>query len=161
MYASAGGLCRLARRAADSPGGTHALRTLVAQSAGFNAMDIAALAEQGDAAAKQAFGTFGEYLGLGIANLISTLDLPMVVVGGGVASSWPLFAPSMFQALEKHSVVYRLMQPSQHDTMEPGHTLIVPASLGPSAGLLGASLLPHLIAGEQNRNAKLYAEVQR
>jgi glucokinase len=161
MYTSASGLCRLAREVAESPEGTSALRALVSQSAYFNPKDVANLCEQGDVAAKRAFTRLGEYLGLGIANLISMLDLPMVIVGGGLASAWPLFAPSMFRALREHSVVYRLMQPSQTETMEPGHTLIVPAGLGASAGLLGAALLPRLVAAEPSQDFNLYSEMHR
>ena len=81
---------------------------------------------------------------MGIANLINTLDVPMVVVGGGVASAWPLFAPAMFRAVRESSVVYRLAEPTQRETMETDRTFICQALLGPPAGLIGAALLPLL-----------------
>jgi glucokinase len=79
-----------------------------------------------------------------IANLINTLDLPLIVVGGGMAPSWNLFAPSMFRAVRDYSLVYRLATPAQVNTREPDRTYICPAMVGPSAGLLGAALLPRL-----------------
>lgn len=142
VFASANGLIRLARQAGQATGASTAMHTLTAGS--FMPLDVARLAESGDPAAQQAFVRLGEYLGLGLANLISTLDPPMIVVGGGVASAWDLFAPAMFAAVREHSVVYRLVQPAQQSDMEPDRTFIRPALLGPAAGLLGAALLPLL-----------------
>ena len=144
LYASANGLIRLAKDIALSE---HASPELLTLTQGvFMPLDVALLAEAGDASAKAAFERLGRYLGLGLANLISTLDPPMIVVGGGVASAWPLFAPAMFAAVREHSVVYRLVEPAQREVMERDRTFIRPAMLGPTAGLLGAALLPHLAA---------------
>lgn len=149
-YASAYGLLHSAREVAASPQGTTDLQTLVAQPGGFTPLDVARLAEEkNDPAARLAFARLGYYLGLGIASLISVLDLPMIVVGGGVASAWALFAPAMFKAVREHSVVYRLAAPTQLGTMEEDRTFIRPAALGAAAGLLGAGLLPRLQAAEQ------------
>ena len=142
VYASANGLIRLAKAVGEEPDASPALRSLT--QGAFMPVDVALLAEAGDVSAKLAFERLGQYLGLGLGNLISTLDLPMIVVGGGVASAWPLFAPAMFASIRAASVVYRLVQPSQLHTLERDRTSICPASLGPAAGLLGAGLLPHL-----------------
>jgi glucokinase len=91
-----------------------------------------------------AFEQLGTYLGIGISLLINTLDLPLIVVGGGVAAAWPLFAGTMFKSVYDHSVVYRLTAPTQTLTIEHDHPFICQAVLGPAAGLLGAALLPHL-----------------
>ncbi len=144
VYASANGLIRLAKGAGSAEDASPAMRALTAQA--FMPLDVALLAETGDRSAQRAFEELGRYLGLGLANLVSTLDPPMIVVGGGVASAWPLFAPSMFAAMREHSVVYRLVEPSQHKFMERDRTFVRPAMLGPVAGLLGAGLLPHLVA---------------
>jgi glucokinase len=144
MYASANGLMRLARTVAGSTDGTAALRELAGRTSDFTPLQVAKLAEAGDAGAQLAFEQLGAYLGIGIANLISTLDLPLIVVGGGVATAWPLFVDSMFKAVRDHSVVYRLMGPTQTLAIERDRTFICQAVLGPSAGLLGAALLPHL-----------------
>ena len=144
-YASAHGLLRLARQLVETGGASPALRALVASPEGFTPRQVASLAEQGDdASARTAFERLGFYLGVGVANLLNTLDLPLIVIGGGVASAWPLFAPAMFRAVRDYSVVYRLATPTQLQTMETDRTFIRPAVLGPSAGLLGAALLPTL-----------------
>ncbi len=144
MYASANGVIRLARAVAVSTYATAALRKLAGGRSEFTPLHVAKLAEAGDRSAQLAFDQLGDYLGIGIANLISTLDLPLIVVGGGVATAWPLFVDRMFKSVHDHSLVYRLMAPTQTLSIEQGHTFICQAVLGPSAGLLGAALLPHL-----------------
>lgn len=143
VYASASGVLRLTRAIAHSNDSTPALRELASNPA-MTALQISALADAGDSAAKLAFERLGWYLGIGIANVINTLDLPIVVIGGGVASAWPHFCDSMFGAVHDYSVVYRLVGPTQRETQEENCTFICPATLGPAAGLLGAGLLPHL-----------------
>ncbi len=143
MYASANGLIRLARTVAEEPDASPAMRKL-GRSASLTPLAVARLAEAGDAGAAQAYTRLGTYLGLGLANLINTLDLPMIVLGGGVASAWPLFAPAMFAAVRAYSVVYRLVEPTQREQRETDRTFIRPALLGSSAGLMGAALLPLL-----------------
>jgi glucokinase len=120
------------------------LRELAGGTGEFSPLHVAKLAEAGDSSARLAFEQLGTYLGIGISLLINTLDLPLIVVGGGVAATWPLFAGSMFKSVYDHSVVYRLTAPTQTLTIEQDHAFICQAVLGPSAGLLGAALLPHL-----------------
>ena len=145
VYASANGLIRLAQHAVATGAGTPALQRLVEHPDGFTPLDVSLLA-QTDASARYVFARLGHYLGIGIANLINTLDLPLIVVGGGVASSWKLFSPAMFESVKRYSVVYRLAAPRQFHSSEPDRIFICPASLGPAAGLLGAGLLPRIAA---------------
>lgn len=142
MYASANGLIRLALAMAGSEAGTPALKALVSSPGGFTPLQVAELAILGDGSARQAWSELGSALGFALAGLINTLDLPVVVIGGGVAAAWPLFCGSMFSTLREYSYVYRLQQPSQLTVREEGRTFICPAVLGEAAGLLGAALLP-------------------
>ena len=146
VYASATGLLRLAREIAQESEGTDGLRRLM-QTSEFSGVEVAKLARAGDPGAQKAFDQVGYYLGLGIANLTSTLDLPMVVVGGGLANAWDLFAPKLFETVRKYSVVYRLAEPSQRMDREQDRTYLRSAVLGSNAGLLGAGLLPYLDPG--------------
>lgn len=143
MYASANALLRFAQSVAEQPDASTAMRDLAAAET-ITPLQVALLAEAGDHGAQAAFERLGMYLGMGLSNLINTLDLPMIVIGGGVASAWRLFAPAMFRTVREYSVVYRLAEPTQQDEMEVDRTFIRPALLGPAAGLLGAGLLPHL-----------------
>jgi glucokinase len=153
LYASANGLIRIARSIAANGSATEALRELADRPDGFAPVDVAALADRGDRSAQLVFERIGFYLGIGIANLINTLDLPLIAVGGGMASAWHLFCSSMFRTVREFSVVYRLAEPTQHLTLETDRTYLCPAMLGPSAGLMGAGLLPYLEleAAEKNR----------
>jgi glucokinase len=144
QYASANGLLRLAREEAETANGSDALKTLTSRHGGFTPLEVAQLAEAGDVSALRSFQQLGSYLGLGIAGLINTLDLPLIIIGGGVASAWNLFSPAMFAKLREYSFVYRLGEPTQLETMEMNRTFIRPAELGPAAGLLGAAMLPSL-----------------
>lgn len=143
MYASANALIRFAREAARGADASEAMRAL-GDAATLTPLEVALLAEAGDRSALGTFERLGIYLGIGVANLINTLDLPMIMIGGGVANAWPLFAPAMFRTVREYSVVYRLVEPAQREAMETDRTFIRPAMLGPAAGLLGAGLLPHL-----------------
>jgi glucokinase len=144
MYASANGLLRLAREAGERGGATESLRALTQRPEGFTAKEVAHLAETGDRSAAEVFANLGWWLGFGLSPLINILDLPLVIIGGGVADAWRLFAPSMFDALREYSNVYRLAEPGQREALEENRTFVRAAVLGPAAGLLGAALLPHL-----------------
>jgi glucokinase len=131
-HASATGV----RRAAEDQiahGSGPGLAALYAKNPAFDARDVAELAKAGDADAKAIFDKVGRSLGIGLASLVNTLNLPLYVLGGGLANAWDLFSGPLFEELQKRSYVYRLTA---------GNTHIVTAELGPDAGLLGACLLP-------------------
>ncbi len=109
------------------------LAALRASNPAFTARDVAELATARDADARTIFGSVGRSLGIGLASLVNTLNLPLYVLGGGLANSWNLFSPALFQELRQRSYIYRLTG---------GKTHIATAELGPDAGLLGACLLP-------------------
>lgn len=142
LFGSARGVMRLSEETAAGPDATAALKSLIGRDEGFTALDVAELANGEDRSAKLVFSRMGRYLGLGLAGLVNTLDLPLIVIGGGVAAAWPLFSPAMFATLREYSFVYRLSAPTALDVIEPNCVQICPAVLGDAAGLLGAALLP-------------------
>lgn len=150
LYACAAAVVRFYRECACPAESTEQKNVLPATL--LSAHSIALLAEQGNYCANVAYQRLGRFLGIGIANLISTLDLPLIVIGGGVAEAWNLFADSMFQAVADYSMVYRLARPEDSTVRQPDRTHIVPADLGPMAGLLGAALLPALSQATQSSN---------
>jgi glucokinase len=147
-YASATGIERSARILASKSSGP--LADLFAKSSSVTARQIADLATSGDREAREIYAQVGLYLGRGLAGLVNTLDLPLYVIGGGVAAAWDLFAPEMYLTLRELSYVYRLQQPSQLARREPGHPFITPATLGADAGLLGAAMLSTLSQSPNN-----------
>jgi glucokinase len=106
--------------------------------------DLAEAAQRGDPDARRIFARAGRALGLALAGLVNVLNLPLYVIGGGVASSWDLLSPSLFEELKRRSYVYALTAPGgpASEGMPGGGTQVLPAKLGPEAGLLGACILP-------------------
>lgn len=105
---------------------------------------LAEAARQGNTEARAIYTAAGRALGIGLAALINLLNLPLYVIGGGVSRSWDLLSPALFEELERRSYVYRLTAaggPASHD-LPNGGTQVIPARLGPEAGLLGACILP-------------------
>jgi glucokinase len=61
-------------------------------AAPIDAREVCRRAEAGEALACAAVEREGTYLGIGLANLISTFVPQVIILGGGVMQSWPLFA---------------------------------------------------------------------
>ena len=141
QYASATAVSRMAKEAAEA-GQSEAIAHILATRGTISARRVAQLADAGDEGARQVYRTVGKFLGLSLSQLVNTLNLPLYVVGGGLASSWHLFAPTMFAVLLRDSYVYRLTAPRDELDIDPLCTHSVPALLGPESGLLGAAMLP-------------------
>jgi glucokinase len=89
---------------------------------------IAEAAQQGDDVAQLVWRETASYLAVGIVNVVFTVDVERVVIGGGVAQAGEvLFGPL------KRAVAARTSR-LRFDVEQ-----IVPAQLGPSAGLIGAA----------------------
>lgn len=146
QYASATAIRRLADEAIET-GHAPSLRSLRARNHAFTSQDVADCARAGHPDAKAVFDIVGQSLGIGLAGLVNTLNLPLYIVGGGVAQAWDLFAPKLFEELRYRSYVYRFND-GQAD--EFGHqsskTHVEPAELGAESGILGACLLPFTTA---------------
>lgn len=130
----------------------------------LTAAEVAGLAQEGNTAAIEVFRIVGQSLGISLAGLVNTLNLPLYVIGGGVCQAWDLFAPAMFEELKFRSYVYRLTLPKKERTTEgaDGQTFIVPAQRGSESGLLGAAMLPFHAQGylEKELQATYAADYQ-
>ncbi|WP_297738157.1 ROK family protein [Nocardioides sp.] len=88
-------------------------------------------AAAGDLVAREAFISVGDWLGVGVANLVAALDPDVVVVGGGVSAAGDrLLGPA-------RDALVRSLVGAAHRGVPP----LVPAMLGPEAGLVGAAEL--------------------
>jgi glucokinase len=94
------------------------------------AEDAVAAARAGDSVARGAVEDVGGYLARGVANLISTFDPEMVVLGGGLMQAGDLFLPLVREGLRAWA------QP-----LAAPRTRVELTSLGERAGLLGAARL--------------------
>jgi glucokinase len=155
QYASAPAIIRMARKVIANDGES-ALARAARSDPEFSAKSIYNLAVQDDEDARRIFRYVGRCLGIVLATLVSSLNLPIYVIGGGVASAWDAFAPSIFEELRSRSMVYAATAPQDtlYDTstvkqgasalVEPGpgpKTIITRALLGSDAGLYGAARL--------------------
>ena len=86
-------------------------------------------AEDGDLVAREAFTYVGEWLGVGVANLVAAFDPEVVIVAGGVSAAGDRLLSPAREALGRSVVgaAYRVVPP------------IVAAALGPLAGVVGAA----------------------
>ncbi len=88
-------------------------------------------AEDGDLVARQAFASVGDWLGVGVANLVAAFDPEVVVIGGGVSAAGDrLLEPA-------RTALVRSLVGAAHRQVPP----LVAAQLGPQAGLVGAAEL--------------------
>lgn len=152
QYASATAVKRMALEAI-SRGEAPELEKAVNRDPEFSAKAIYQMAVQGDEPARHIFRTVGQSLGVALANVINIFNLPMYVIGGGVANAWDLFAPAMLEQIRKRSFVYTATSSSpdalqiEKSAASDGaasrrRTIITHASLGSDAGLFGAARLP-------------------
>jgi glucokinase len=150
QYASASAVMRMAK-AAIASGHAPALSQAASSDPEFSAKAVYNLAIQGDVDARRIFQQVGRALGILIANLVNSLNLPMYVVGGGVSSAWEAFSPSIFEELRQRCMVYAATAPpsrageqgasSQVDVKGSRNTIVTRALLGSDAGLYGATRL--------------------
>lgn len=88
--------------------------------------DVIQLARQGDSTARKVLAEAGEYLGIALANIVSTLNPEMIVIGGGMAAAGNLLlAPA-------RKVMLQWAQP-----LAVKQVRIVRSTLGERAALLG------------------------
>lgn len=91
---------------------------------------VSQAAAQGDGVAKRIFTIMGEYIGVGLASVVNLLNPEKIIIGGGVADAGDILFNPIRETIAKRAM------PIQASAVE-----IVPAGLGNSAGVIGASLL--------------------
>jgi len=92
---------------------------------------ITQAAGDGDLVARQAFASVGDWLGVGLANLVAVLDPEVVVIGGGVSAAGDRLLEPARAALR------RALVGAGHRVVPP----VVRARYGPEAGAVGAVFL--------------------
>lgn len=94
----------------------------------FSARRLYLAARAGNRAARWAFETAGQHLGIAIASFLNIFDPELVVIGGGVAKAMPLMRTQMMKQVRARALGYGF-RPAP----------IVPAALGQRAGMIGAA----------------------
>jgi glucokinase len=137
QFASATAIKRMALEAI-SAGSAPELGKAMSANPEFSAKLVFQMAMNGDTAAQQIFRKVGWALGIALADVVNAFNLPIYVIGGGVAAGWEAFAPAMLDELKQRSFVFRATQSANSRRK----TLITRALLGSDAGLIGAAYLP-------------------
>lgn len=88
-------------------------------------------ATAGDTVACQAFASVGDWLGVGLANLVAAFDPEIIVIGGGVSAAGDLLLDPARTALA------RALVGATHRTLPA----VVRARFGAEAGVVGAAAL--------------------
>ena len=91
---------------------------------------VAKAAEAGDPVAKRIFEKMGYYIGMGLTSVINLLNPEKIIIGGGVAECGELLLDPIRRTFNDRAMKV------QREAVE-----IVPAELGNSAGVIGASML--------------------
>lgn len=118
-------IARQAREAVDS-----GIETSLVNYENLTSYEVFKEANTGDKVAKEILERSFTYLGIGIANIITSFDPDMVVIGGGVTKGGQI----LFDIVEKEVDKRCFKAMSQH-------TKIVAAQLGTDAGVIGAVAL--------------------
>jgi glucokinase len=124
LFASATAIVRMTRENLSFFSGTRLT------SGDLTAEQVYQAGREGDELALAVFKRFGMYLGIGLANIINLIDPQIIVITGGAANGWDLFATEMYRQVEERAFRTTAQQ-----------VKIARAECGDNAGLLGAARL--------------------
>ncbi|MGD9959671.1 ROK family protein [Nocardioides sp.] len=100
----------------------------------LNGPMVTEAAEGGDLVARAAFADVGDWLGVGLANLVAAFDPDRIVIGGGVSAAGDrLLEPA------RRALVRSLVGAGHREVPD-----VVRAAFGPEAGMVGAADLARL-----------------
>jgi glucokinase len=91
---------------------------------------VSEAAKAGDPVAITIFRIMAEYIGIGLASVVNLLNPEKIIIGGGVADAGDLLMKPLVETLKSRAMKIA------GDKVE-----VVPAQLGNTAGVIGASLL--------------------
>lgn len=89
---------------------------------------IADEAKKGDRVSREIFAEIGQYLGIGIGNLLNLFDPALIVISGGISRAGKVLFQPIHESIRKTTFGSGIR-----------HYRIVPGRLGDDAGILGAA----------------------
>ncbi|MFC2130162.1 ROK family protein [Bacteroidota bacterium] len=96
----------------------------------YDVKDISNLADAGDSAAAKCLCETGEYLGIGMASAMNLLDIPTIVIGGGISEASDILFDSILKTILRRAL------PTISERAE-----IRKAFFRKDAGIIGAAML--------------------
>ncbi|RJR14611.1 MAG: ROK family protein [Nitrospiraceae bacterium] len=98
---------------------------------------------EGDSLCREVFREVGQFLGIGIANLINILGIDAVIIGGGLIGAWDMFIDELSKEAQKRA--FKLLSTD---------VKILKSALTKDGGSTGAAgLLFNMTAGVANQTA--------
>ena len=125
VYASGTAIVRMAREALPCN-----VNSMLHATGELTSEEIYRAGEKGDQLAREVFQRMGIYLGVALANLVNVLNPEMIVIAGGVANAWDLFAEHAIQQMRERAF-----------PLPASNVKIRRGECGDHAGLLGAASL--------------------
>ncbi len=95
-----------------------------------NSKQVWELAKKGNKKAIKVYNLTGEYLGIGLANLVNVINPDIIIIGGGISEVGEFLFESARAIMSKN-----ILSPLAK------HTEVVKSQLGDDAGAIGAALL--------------------
>ena len=111
-------------------GGKSAKFREMAEGGAITPYIVCEAAKAGDPVAQRIFTIMGEYIGIGMASVVNLLNPEKIIVGGGVAEAGDFLLVPLKETLLKRAM-----------KVAGSVVEVVPAELGNTAGVIGASLL--------------------
>ncbi len=111
-------------------GGKSAKFREMAEGGAITPFIVCEAAKAGDPVAQRIFTIMGEYIGIGMASVVNLLNPEKIIVGGGVADAGDFLLNPLKETLYKRAM-----------KVAGAAVEVVPAQLGNTAGVIGASLL--------------------
>ena len=111
-------------------GGKSAKFREMAEGGAITPYIVCEAAKAGDPVAKRIFTIMGEYIGIGLASVVNLLNPEKIIIGGGVADAGDILLAPLTETLKKRAM-----------KIAGSAVQVVPAELGNTAGVIGASLL--------------------
>ncbi len=102
----------------------------MANGGDITAFIVAEAAKQGDPVAKRIFTIMGERIGFGLSSVVNLLNPEKIIVGGGVADAGDILLDPIRETIKKRAM-----------SVAGSAVEVVPAELGNTAGVIGASIL--------------------
>jgi glucokinase len=125
LYASATAIVRMTRERIAQDGVME-----LSPTGELTSEDVYQAAMKGQKPAIEVFETMGDYLAIGLVNIMNVVNPELIVVTGGLTNAWELFAPAMHRRISERKLPLRALRVE-----------IVRGECGDDAGLLGAARL--------------------
>jgi glucokinase len=127
-YASGIGLSRMAYESIDSGADTQLAGLVQPDRRRISGEQIAEVAAQGDAVARQIIERAGYFGGVAMSWIVEILNPELIVLGGGVTRIGPMLLDSAMVAMREHT------EPALWDSVR-----VAPWQLGDDLGIIGAA----------------------